>query len=132
MSDRERARVDNGRIDEEIGENVDAEEEKRHGLGEKGRKGQKSNFFRLKRGKKLLERSRRPKQKGIPAKSRSLWIGCCFCPKPPRKAESAGDSPTSDPNSPEFTYDMLRTLIEKNNFYSRDCNPHLDAAAADD
>ncbi|KAL2511766.1 Uncharacterized protein Adt_17366 [Abeliophyllum distichum] len=37
-----------------------------------------------------------------------------------------GESPTSDPNSSEFTVDMLRALIEKNDFYSKECNPHLD------
>ncbi|KAK8515549.1 hypothetical protein V6N13_139474 [Hibiscus sabdariffa] len=47
-----------------------------------------------------------------------------FCCARPRTSESADDSKPSDPNDPNFTYDMLRTLIEKNHFHSGECNPH--------
>ncbi|KAJ6762463.1 UBIQUITIN CARBOXYL-TERMINAL HYDROLASE-LIKE PROTEIN [Salix purpurea] len=33
-------------------------------------------------------------------------------------------SQTSDPNHPDFTFDMLKSLIETNDFYSKECNPH--------
>ncbi|KAG8471685.1 hypothetical protein CXB51_036283 [Gossypium anomalum] len=47
-----------------------------------------------------------------------------FCCTRPRTLESADDSNSSDPNDPNFTYEMLKTLIEKNQFYSKECNPH--------
>lgn len=49
-----------------------------------------------------------------------------MCLKKPMTLDSSGESPTSDPNSPDFTYGMLRSLIEKNDFFDKDCNPHLD------
>lgn len=52
--------------------------------------------------------------------------GCYFCFKRPLTMESPAESRTSDPNDPNFTYDMLKSLIEKNDFYSPECNPHLD------
>ncbi|KAL1532894.1 hypothetical protein AAHA92_32852 [Salvia divinorum] len=71
-----------------------------------GRKGKRPPFFRLRKSKKLLHQS-----------------GIC---RQPKTLDSSGESPTSDPNSPDFTFDDLRALIEKNDFYSKDCNPHLD------
>ncbi|CAJ1871484.1 unnamed protein product [Sphenostylis stenocarpa] len=52
--------------------------------------------------------------------------GCRFCFLRPKVLESPNESPTSDPNDPNFTHAMLRTLMEKNDFYSHECNPHLD------
>ncbi|CAH9072032.1 unnamed protein product [Cuscuta epithymum] len=49
---------------------------------------------------------------------------CCLCFKPPQTADSSSESQTSDPNSPNFSRAMLRGLIEKNDFYSKECNPH--------
>ncbi|GMJ15618.1 hypothetical protein HRI_005231000 [Hibiscus trionum] len=49
-----------------------------------------------------------------------------FCCLRPRTLESADESKPSDPNDPTFTYELLRTLIEKNHFYSEECNPHSD------
>ncbi|KAG9135504.1 hypothetical protein Leryth_007260 [Lithospermum erythrorhizon] len=52
--------------------------------------------------------------------------GCYLCMKKPVTLESSGESsPTSDPNSSEFSYDMLRSLIENNHFYDKDCDTHL-------
>ncbi|KAM3704407.1 hypothetical protein ACJW31_03G001000 [Castanea mollissima] len=52
--------------------------------------------------------------------------GCCFCLRQPQTLESNSGSRTSDPNDPNFTYDMLKAFIENNDFYSKDCNPHFD------
>ncbi|OIV93340.1 hypothetical protein TanjilG_23276 [Lupinus angustifolius] len=53
--------------------------------------------------------------------------GCKLCFLRPKVLESFdGSSTTSDPNNPNFTHPMLRVLIENNDFYSKDCNPHLD------
>uniref|UniRef100_A0A6N2KLS1 Uncharacterized protein n=1 Tax=Salix viminalis TaxID=40686 RepID=A0A6N2KLS1_SALVM len=53
----------------------------------------------------------------------------CFCFKQPPTLESSStsttlQSQTSDPNHPDFTFDMLKSLIETNDFYSKECNPH--------
>ncbi|XVE89482.1 hypothetical protein DITRI_Ditri20bG0000400 [Diplodiscus trichospermus] len=52
--------------------------------------------------------------------------GICsgFCCTLPRTLESPADSIATDPNDATFTYDMLKTLIENNHFYSKECNPH--------
>lgn len=52
--------------------------------------------------------------------------GCYFCFSRPQVLESPSRSPPSDPNTPSFTYAMFKTLIEKNDFYSKECNPHID------
>lgn len=52
--------------------------------------------------------------------------GCYFCFNQPHTLESPAESFTSDPNDSSFTHDMLRSLIEKNDFYSKECNPHID------
>ncbi|XP_020212845.1 uncharacterized protein LOC109797273 [Cajanus cajan] len=51
---------------------------------------------------------------------------CRFCLSRPKVLESPDESPTSDPNNPNFTRLMLKNLIENNDFYCKDCNPHLD------
>lgn len=51
---------------------------------------------------------------------------CFFCISRPKTLESPVESHTSDPNDPTFTLEMVRDLLEKNDFYSRECNPHLD------
>lgn len=59
----------------------------------------------------------------------------CFCFKQPPTLEPSSTSTTlqsqpSDPNHPDFTFDMLKSLIETNDFYSKECNPHsLDTTA---
>ncbi|KAG4916758.1 hypothetical protein AAZX31_19G210600 [Glycine max] len=53
--------------------------------------------------------------------------GCRFCFSRPKVLESPNEeSPSSDPNDPNFTHGMLRTLMDKNDFYSKECNPHSD------
>ena len=53
--------------------------------------------------------------------------GCRFCFSRPKVLESLyEESPTSDPNDPNFTHAMLTTLLDTNDFYSKECNPHLD------
>ncbi|KAE8000031.1 hypothetical protein FH972_004403 [Carpinus fangiana] len=50
--------------------------------------------------------------------------GCYFCFTRPQTLESPTHA--SDPNDPNFTYEMLKAFIEKNDFYSKECNTHLD------
>ncbi|KAM6578515.1 hypothetical protein CsatB_030352 [Cannabis sativa] len=60
--------------------------------------------------------------------SSSSGKGCCLCIKKSGTGESSLGSQTSDPNDPTFTYDMLKVLIERNDFYSKECNSHLDVS----
>lgn len=62
-----------------------------------------------------------------PSVSSSSGKGCCFCLKKSQSVESSMRSQSSDPNDPTFTYDMLRVLIERNDFYSKERNPYLDS-----
>lgn len=137
MSDKDRPEADDGggsgRADEEDTEGP--AESDREGLCKGcGRKGRRLSFFRLRKSKKLLHQKR--KKKGIFVNSSRGWGrranggggGWCLCLRQPKTLDSSGESPTSDPNSSEFSVDMLRALLEKNDFYSKECNPHLDAA----
>lgn len=53
-------------------------------------------------------------------------FGCKFCFSRPSVMENSDGSPSSDPNDPKFTHSMLRSLIEKNDFCSKECNPHIE------
>ncbi|XP_044473116.1 uncharacterized protein LOC123201604 [Mangifera indica] len=50
---------------------------------------------------------------------------CSFCFMQPQTLDTSDESITSDPNDPKFSNEMLRSLIENNDFYSKECNPHL-------
>lgn len=58
-----------------------------------------------------------------------ISIPIFFCFKQPPTLESSStsatlQSQTSDPNNPNFTFDRLKSLIENNDFFSKQCNPH--------
>lgn len=86
-----------------------------------------------KQGRVPLFRFRKLRRKNKLPSSESKC--CCF-----RKKENVGggcfmcfiksrsdDSPvTSDPNSPNFTFELVRSMIEKNDFYCKECNTHFD------
>ncbi|KAL6964546.1 hypothetical protein U1Q18_035597 [Sarracenia purpurea var. burkii] len=111
-----------------------------HGSGGTLRKAKRAALFRFR--KVDIKSNRRPAN---PSSSGCLgkWVGgggggyCCFkqthggdgggfcCFKPTPVLDSPVETCTSDPNSPEFTFELLRDLIEKNDFYSEECNPHL-------
>ncbi|KAI3448411.1 hypothetical protein Pfo_005076, partial [Paulownia fortunei] len=119
MSDKERSRTDEGGGGGGSGGAADEDGEGPTETGDPkektckgcGKKGKRMSFFRLRKGKKLLQQKR--KQKGIYVNS-----GCwgrragsggwgCSCVKQPRTLDSSGESPTSDPNSSEFTFDIV-------------------------
>lgn len=50
-------------------------------------------------------------------------FGCKFCFSRPNVLEN----PNSDPNDPKFTHSMLKSLLEKNDFCSKECNPHIES-----
>ncbi|TYJ02582.1 hypothetical protein E1A91_A13G239100v1, partial [Gossypium mustelinum] len=86
--------------------------------------------FRKKKKKKQAKPLAKPSLSSSSSFSSSKRVGSGggfyggFCCTRPRNLESADDSNSSDPNDPNFTYEMLKTLIEKNQFYSKECNPH--------
>ncbi|KAL3635176.1 hypothetical protein CASFOL_019723 [Castilleja foliolosa] len=118
MSNKHQSKADDGSGDagDEEGEGpTNSKEKKCPGCGQKARR---FSCIRL----------RKRKQRGINVNP-GCWgrkVVACACLKQPLTLDSSGESPTSDPNSPEFTFDMLRALIEKNDFYSKECSPHLD------
>lgn len=54
-------------------------------------------------------------------------FGCKFCFSRPNVLENPNGSPSSDPNDPKFTHSMLKSLLEKNDFCSKECNPHIES-----
>lgn len=106
------------------------------------RKAKKVVLFPFAKAKKLFIHNRRNKQQQQENKRVSFASsvaagaanggatsgtnGCYFCFKQPHTLESPAESFTSDPNDSSFTYDMLKSFIEKNDFYSKECNPHFD------
>ncbi|WVZ08225.1 hypothetical protein V8G54_021571 [Vigna mungo] len=82
----------------------------------------KKQIRRVRSRKSLLAKSRPGNEEGGIRRGN----GCGFCFSRPKVLESPNESPTSDPNDPNFTQAMLRTLMDKNDFYSKECNPHLD------
>ncbi|EXB57571.1 hypothetical protein L484_022678 [Morus notabilis] len=54
---------------------------------------------------------------------------CCFCftTNPSGESGIGSRSQSIDPNHPTFTYDMVRVLMETSDFYSKECNTHLDS-----
>ncbi|KAL9688439.1 hypothetical protein QQ045_032860 [Rhodiola kirilowii] len=51
-------------------------------------------------------------------------VGCYVCFLQPQTDECP-ETPTSDPNSESFSFEMLRTLIESNDFYCKESNPYI-------
>ncbi|KAI8027564.1 hypothetical protein LOK49_LG02G02519 [Camellia lanceoleosa] len=91
----------------------------RHGFGRNLKKAKRVTRFRFRKAKKqlLLRKNTRAGGSG----------GGCYCYfKQTLSLDSPVDSQTSDPNSPEFTYELLRALIENNDFSSNECNLRLD------
>lgn len=110
-------------------ETDDSEEEDDHDKDFGKSKGKRVSCFRFRKVRLMVLRRKRKGVSGNSARRRELsggGGGCYLCLKRPLTSDSGGESQTSDPNSPNFTYEMLRVFIEKNDFYSSECNPHLD------
>ncbi|KAL2345564.1 hypothetical protein Fmac_006849 [Flemingia macrophylla] len=86
----------------------------------------KTKLRRVRSRKALLPKSCLGNQASVIVEGGRRRSGCRFCFSRPRVLESSDESPISDPNNPKFTHAMLVNLIEKNDFYCRECNPHLD------
>ncbi|XP_055816486.1 uncharacterized protein LOC129886005 [Solanum dulcamara] len=111
-------------------ETDDSEEEGDNNKDFGKNKGKRVSCFRFRKVKSMFLRRKRKGVSGNSERRRELSGGgrggCYLCLKRPLTSDSGGESQTSDPNSPNFTYEMLRVFIEKNDFYSNECNPHLD------
>lgn len=51
---------------------------------------------------------------------------CLFCISRPRTLESPVELQASDRGDPTFAHESVRALLEKNDFYTKECNPHCD------
>ncbi|KAK2966188.1 hypothetical protein RJ640_008754 [Escallonia rubra] len=98
--------------------------------GKHGRKGKKVALFRFRKVKKRKPINSAANSGGCFGKNAGGGGGCGLCFKPSPTVDSAVESPASDPNNSEFGFDLLRALIEKNDFYSEECNTHLDLDGA--
>ncbi|GLU17234.1 hypothetical protein SLE2022_336190 [Rubroshorea leprosula] len=84
--------------------------------------GFRKNFTKA---KQVFHRKKCHRKKPTSSNNGDRGSGCgCFCfSGQPCTLESTN---TNDPNDPNlFSYDMLKTLIENNDFYSKECNTHL-------
>ncbi|RAL44233.1 hypothetical protein DM860_015593 [Cuscuta australis] len=93
--------------------------------------GKRVSLLRLRKLKKSVQRNKERNSAVVPRSfgtvaSSSSGGNCCLCLRFPRPADLSSDSQSSDPNSPDFSHELLSSLIEKNDFYSKECNPHLD------
>ncbi|VFQ79877.1 unnamed protein product [Cuscuta campestris] len=93
--------------------------------------GKSVSLLRLRKLKKSVQRNKERNSAVVPRSfgtvaSRSSGGSCCLCLRFRRPADLSSDSQSSDPNSPDFSHELLSSLIEKNDFYSKECNPHLD------
>lgn len=121
----------------QIGHDCDDDDGKKH----KGKRGfgkakQVISYPFRKAKKQILRRKiKRASSSSFTATSRTLSSdkrvvdgsvnqGCGFCFKE-LISDSKNGSQTTDPNNRKFTDEMLKLLIEKNDFYSKECNPHL-------
>lgn len=57
--------------------------------------------------------------------SSGFWKKVCFCGIEASDALEWSCSSTSDPKDENFTPEMFRVLLQTNDFFSNDCNPHL-------
>lgn len=48
---------------------------------------------------------------------------CCLCMSKPQTLDT--DFEGIDPNNPNVSYDYIKSLIEKNDFYCKECNTHF-------
>ncbi|CAH8337332.1 unnamed protein product [Eruca vesicaria subsp. sativa] len=78
---------------------------------------------------KFRKKPKSPKRSSSSSSSRSggSHKGGCFSLRRRRRTEEeegSPSSPVSDPNDECFTHEMLRVMLETNDFFSNDCNPH--------
>ncbi|KAF8105424.1 hypothetical protein N665_0157s0015 [Sinapis alba] len=78
---------------------------------------------------KFRKRPKSPKRSSSSSSGSGSRKGGCFSLRRARRTEEEEDgspsSPVSDPNDESFTHEMLRVMLETNDFCSNECNPHL-------
>ncbi|KAJ4900626.1 Uncharacterized protein Rs2_14577 [Raphanus sativus] len=80
--------------------------------------------------KRFIDKFRkRPKSPKRQSSSSGSSKGGCFSLRRRRRREEEEEdgspsSPVSDPNDESFTHEMLRVMLETNDFCSNECNPH--------
>ncbi|KAJ8619284.1 hypothetical protein MRB53_027813 [Persea americana] len=94
-------------------------------IDEDGKKKKVCDSRRVRKAKQIVSSPFRKAKKLYRKKKSSSETpgkGCYLCFMRPITTDS--DAP-EDPNTRELTYEFLKSLIEKNDFYSRECNPHI-------
>lgn len=121
------------------GDDDDEKKRRRYGWGRNLDKAKQVVLFPFRKVKKQLVYSGRRRSRSRSSSSSATclgraegFLGCSLCFKPPQTVESPAYSQTSDPNNPAFTYEHLKALIEKNDFYSKECNPHTSVPSFSD
>ncbi|CAK9155001.1 unnamed protein product [Ilex paraguariensis] len=136
-SGKERSRLGGGccggRSGDDEDDGGDRKNENEHGCENCGKRGKRVALFRFRKVKKPFQRRNKKSNYSSNLGKRVCGgggggggSGCYFCLKQPQTLDSPGESQTRDPNNPEFTYEILGPVIEKNDFYSKECNTHLD------
>lgn len=111
----------------------------RHGVGV--RSGKKALLFRFRKFQKLFElslSSASPSDSpNSGSRKNSSWfcgksrfgggLCCCACFSKPHVVEDDDAQGNVVPDDPEeFSYEHLKSMIEKNDFYSKECDTHFD------
>ncbi|CAN8265246.1 unnamed protein product [Cochlearia groenlandica] len=76
--------------------------------------------------KRFIAKVRKKPKSAKPSSSSGSRKGGCFSVISKRRTEDDDDDdPLSDPNDESFTHEMLRVMLETNDFFCDDCNPHI-------
>ncbi|OMO86189.1 hypothetical protein CCACVL1_09741 [Corchorus capsularis] len=85
-------------------------------------------LFPFAKSRKKKQIKTRAKLSSLPSSGKRVGGGGGVCSGflclQPCALESPPNSRTSESNDPNFTYEMLKALIEGNHFYTKECNPH--------
>lgn len=108
----------------------DDDDDRNAGTAENRRKKQEGNEFRSRSKRVVLfpftkSKKQKKSQTRVSSSIRRIGVCGCFCLGQPPHTLDSPKSNSSDTNDPSFTYDRLKTLIEKNDFFSKECDTHL-------
>lgn len=96
----------------------------------KKKKESKGNRFLIpfvsKAKKRIVSKIRRKPLSPSPSSSScGFWKKVCFCGTESSNTPVWSCSSTSDLKDENFTSENFRVLLQRNDFFSKDCNPHL-------
>lgn len=103
--------------DKEERKEIDEDGKKKVCDGRRVRKAKQIVSSPFRKAKKLYRKKK--------SSSETPGKGCYLCFMRPITTDSDAISQPGDPNTRELTYEFFKSLIEKNDFYSRECNTHI-------